>query len=1035
MNKKDPPGIPDECWKTFSKNSYLFLHHETPSLATPYPYQDIDITVRTTSFSRTCTSGYRDDEMQALKDLEPSKSTIDWENIKHYQTILKNTNELILLNRYESAKTIAVYFLDTQYKDERSLPYLFNSIFNNLSYVLLQQENYKELLDYFNTYFDIRTCNKIPTNMQLYTIINLGQANLLFGGTTDANCFEAARKLLANGNRDTTVLLYQSATSYALNNQISAEYVTDLAALFASYNVYGLSEFIDEGIYVGNKLKLNAPDFFESLIDQLITTVGDNKVSFGDNKVLLEDFAVALANRGLFEKSKLALSHLHDGHKLLNGLIMTQYSECKNIQAFINNDLEEGLSGYLSNNPEYCSYFYNNVMVVDVDTSLTGLNGMEADYYCNLLRRFGDKTSLDCYSLLINSTTEEDDNNEILYTNKAIAQLYRQNLPGAIQDLRTAVSLNPSDAKSNYLLGFITFFQSGYNKQVKELFDQVLKINRYDPNGLFLGWLVKYITDETPQQLEDIPPRLIENNYFFRGLILFIKARRETKDIKQDWNTAIKSTNGKSKCLRRSVSTLSYHRVKRNQNNKAVQSQEALPDIPENSSAEQSDNLIAPVMDDITVGQLNKAYGYFEEELKRNPNDSFSHFYKGIIEYSLGDPKEALEYIDKAIELNPNHVYNYIYRGFIVEKEDAERAFYDFAKAIKLIQVKVGYYGNLVYPEYHEVYGAFEHYIWALIPGGLTPIDYTLRGVAKYLLKYNTPSLKFETSSLNEFSKAMKLESGSFIYYYISIAAYQESNYSVSLAYINSFIDGYERLIQKSYDEVGADVLLLKAKCLFNLGDFEQAIDLLKGLVETLLFEGYKDEADNEPHEEEFLISESFLQNDSNMSFNYIMYHPAISSQRQRNYEIFYFLGLSYFYKKDYKKAISYFNQIESHYNYIVKGLADIGTLVLSDPELNYINISQVLSFRGAIYLSLGKHELALEDYNESIYLYKVHPDRAFSLADIYYERAIVFMRLNSSENALLDLNAYLNLQKNNPTELHYTVERNEYLRHVISRV
>lgn len=134
--------------------------------------------------------------------------------------------------------------------------------------------------------------------------------------------------------------------------------------------------------------------------------------------------------------------------------------------------------------------------------------------------------------------------------------------------------------------------------------------------------------------------------------------------------------------------------------------------------------------------------------------------------------------------------------------------------------------------------------------------------------------------------------------------------------------------------------------------------------------------------------------------------------------------GLTYFYKKDYRNSIKFFDKAisrgdSSHEVFYYRGLSKLYLNQFEDAigditaAINRgANTPDVYNNRGLAYLYVGDFKLALDDFNKAIEL-----DSGF--AEAYTNRATINIEIGELEEALNDLNKSIKLNSNNVSTLY----------------
>lgn len=252
-------------------------------------------------------------------------------------------------------------------------------------------------------------------------------------------------------------------------------------------------------------------------------------------------------------------------------------------------------------------------------------------------------------------------------------------------------------------------------------------------------------------------------------------------------------------------------------------------------------------------GNFIGAIKNYEKALKRKPSNSYTHYLIGNAYYQLNDFEKALDETSKAIYLNPSYAEYYFDRALIYEDlKLKEKAKSDYEKAIKLNPNLAYFYVNLgiLNDESNKYDSAIINFSKAIHLKPLSPTAYVNRAYSYF----NLYDYKKGFRDIKEAIGLKKYAKDELDYYYVSRAFVEINEIDSALVYINKELNKYPK---------NAYSYLYRAYVKMLIGDYDGSI------------------------------------NDYMKAFEILpLTHQTFGE-----------LGDVYLYKKDYEKAIKYYNK------------------------------------------------------------------------------------------------------------------------------
>ena len=395
-------------------------------------------------------------------------------------------------------------------------------------------------------------------------------------------------------------------------------------------------------------------------------------------------------------------------------------------------------------------------------------------------------------------------------------------------------------------------------------------------------------------------------------------------------------------------------------------------------------------------GDNKKALEYLDKGVNTDPQDAVLYANRARIKDMLGDKLGASRDHNKAIEINPNDFDFYVQRGLYNANSGYQSlAISDLTKAIEL--APENYYP---YFERASIYYSQK----MLEEEALKDINKAIQLDSNQYSLYTGRGAIFGEmqayqKAINDYNKAISLDKNDFLPYLNRATDFYKlenldaccSDYLILKSFIKSgkisdqaTITKINAAIQDICDASKPSYYYQRGVGYYNLKEYQKAIDKytegLKYFPDNAMMLSFKGNAylalnQDEQAIENYMLSLKYKEN----IFEEIKLNPRFANASTEKITSFYngSLASTYFSISECKVDLGLYDD----------ALTQINKAIELAPDIKEFNKEAYYNMRGHIYLTSGKYEIAINDFNKSIQL-----NKDFPLA--YVNRAIAKMSL-----------------------------------------
>ena len=458
-----------------------------------------------------------------------------------------------------------------------------------------------------------------------------------------------------------------------------------------------------------------------------------------------------------------------------------------------------------------------------------------------------------------------------------------------------------------------------------------------------------------------------------------------------------------------------------------------------------------------SMGNKEEAIEYYNKSIKLNPNYAEAFFNKGICLSNLKYKEEAIQNYDKAISINPNFTDAYFQRGYCLynikkyqlSMQDMNKvlelnpnyyqAYYEkgfcFLKMKRIeeaiIEITKAIEQN---PNFENAY--FQRgYCYELLKNYKSAIDDYYKVIKLNNLSYKVfyrlgiclININKIDEALEMFNKAIDLNRANYeAYYFKGMCQRKLKLYEDAIITFNYFLNCIklnERICKKVGNFQIMNAYLNKAKCLFELNRFKEAIGMFNEYIKnnnnnsesfykraicfyetkqykesindlSYIINNFKNNFCDITIESSEILTNLNEDSDDDISDSvYYCETEKKTGESNENFEKVYLLrGEAFFQLNDIRKALSdfndYFNIVEKKYDLNKKTDEDLKTISIKD------DLTRAFFKRGYCYLDINNYSLAFNDFENTVKLNE-------SYITSYFNMAICLSKLNKQKDAI----------------------------------